>query len=563
MDDAKLEKLIKPLIKIYDDIELELIKDIAIRLNTYSGVNGSLKWYLDKLQAMGGFNRESLELLAEFSNKSQHEVKRILKYAGYNLTGFDRYKEYYDDGYLKENPLSLYENIAIKRTINNAINETESVMETIRTKALESAKQNYMKILTESYTKVSSGIYTYDQAIRQGLKELAEHGFTTATYESGRTLSLESTVRRDVLTKVRQLAGSIELENAKQLGTNLVYVTQHLGARIRTKYTKEDYEAHVEWQGKVYMIEGSNDKYDNFYEKTGYGEMLGLKGINCRHHFYPTFEWEKHPERINPEENEKAYIKQQEQRGYERRMRSLKRKKVVAETLEDKDELKKINNKIKSFNTEYDKFLKQNNLRRDYSREFIEKGLVKIDDNKKISKLGSSFNPDSFVKPHDEMKIIDKIDKIDENSAINYLKNYEEKIRNSDIENAVMILDDGTCCQSFGVKDNLYPYHDLQNNQLLKDRTILYMTHNHPKDETSFSFDGDDRDLWDNNEDLLILRHTDYKYTSQFSRIDKTVDKSSTYEDLFDIPFEMVQHEINIGRAKEFNYGYTRTKNDI
>ena len=65
-------------------------------------------------------------------------------------------------------------------------------------------------------------------------------------------------------------------------------------------------------------------------------------------------------------------------------MRQLKREKVVAETLEDKDELKKINNKIKSFNTEYDNFLKQNNLRRDYSREFIEKGLVENSIDKEI-----------------------------------------------------------------------------------------------------------------------------------------------------------------------------------
>lgn len=384
MDDAKLEKLIKPIIQIYDDIELKLIQDIAIRLNNYTGVRGSLKWYLDKLQAMGGFNQENLALLAEFSNKSQHEIKRILRYAGYNLSGFDKYKRYYDDGLLKENPTSLYESLSIKRTIEKTINETDSIMNTIKTKAIESAKQSYMRILTESYMKVSSGIYTYDQAIRQGLKELAEHGFSTATYKNGKTLSLESTVRRDVLTKVRQLVGDIELENAKKLGTNLVYVTQHLGARIRTKYTVEDYEAHVEWQGKVYMLDGSNEKYDNFYEKTGYGEMLGLKGINCRHHFYPTFEWEKHPERIDYQENEKAYHKQQEQRGYERRMRSLKREKVVAETLEDKDELKKINNKIKSFNTEYDNFLKQNKLRRDYSREFIEKGLVENSIDKEI-----------------------------------------------------------------------------------------------------------------------------------------------------------------------------------
>lgn len=381
MNDAKLEQLIKPLIRIYDNIELDLIKDIANRLNNYDGVKGSLKWYLDKLQEMGGFNKDNLSLIAEYSGKSQKEVREILKFAGYNMTGFDKYKEYYDEGLLKINPIAVYESLAIQNIINNAINETNSIMDMIRTKAIESAKESYMNILTDTYIKTASGVYTYDKAIRIGLKEMAKKGFTGVTYSNGKKLSLEATVRRDVLTKVRQLVGSIELENAKELDSNLVYVTQHLGARIRTKYTKEDYEAHCEWQGKVYMLEGSNDKYDNFYEKTGYGEMLGLCGVNCRHHFYPTFPWEKHPERLDPEENEKEYLKQQEQRKKERYIRQLKREKEIFKQLDDKEELKKVNTKINLFNNEYSKWLEENNLQRDYSREYIEKGLIKVGDN--------------------------------------------------------------------------------------------------------------------------------------------------------------------------------------
>ena len=379
MDDAKLEVLIKPLIKIYDNLELELIKDIAIRLNTYTGIEGSLKWYLDKLQEIGGFNKENLALLSEYAGKSQNEVKRILKLAGYDVSKLDKYKDYIDDEQLLNNPTQMYESLAVKNIIENSIKETNSLMETIQTKAIESAKESYMQILTDAYIKVSSGVYSYDQAIKQGLKKMAQEGFTGATYKNGKRLSLESTVRRDVLTKCHQLTGDIQIEKAKQLGTNLVYVTQHLGARIRTPYTKEDFEVHADWQGKVYMLDGSSDKYDNFYEKTGYGEMLGLCGVNCRHNFYPTFEWEKHPERVDQKENEKAYILSQEQRKYERKLRSLKRQREVSKILNDTDELKKISIETKVFNKNYNRFLEENNLQRDYSREYIEKDLIKID----------------------------------------------------------------------------------------------------------------------------------------------------------------------------------------
>ena len=85
------------------------------------------------------------------------------------------------------------------------------------------------------------------------------------------------------------------------------------------------------------MIVGSSEEYPNLYEKTGYGEMLGLKGINCYHHMRPTWEWEKIPDRIAEIENKEKYELLQRQRTFERNIRSLKREKVVAKETDDKE----------------------------------------------------------------------------------------------------------------------------------------------------------------------------------------------------------------------------------
>ena len=523
MNDAKLEQLIKPLIRIYDNLELELIKDIAIRLNTYDGVKGSLKWYLDKLQAIGGFNQDNLALLAEYAGKSQKEVKEILKYAGYDTSKLDKYKSIIDNETLLKNPSSLYESVAVQNIINNAIKETNSIMETIQTKALESAKESYMKILTDSYIKVSSGIYSYDTAIKQGLKEMAKNGFTGATYSNGKEISLESTVRRDVLTKCHQLAGDIELEKAKELGTNLVYVTQHLGARIRTKYTKEDYEVHAEWQGKVYMINGSNDKYDNFYEKTGYGEMLGLCGVNCRHHFYATKEGWSHPELINKKENEEAYLKQQEQRNYERRIRQLKREKEVAKQLDDKEELKSINSRYSKFNKEYNKFLEENNLSRDYSREYIEKGLIKT--NNDNLDYNGMLAKDEIIKDDNYKTRVIEIGNIDKNKKMDAINFYEEKIVNAKVENAIIVQDDGKIIRCIGKEDGVGIYGSL------KDAIV---THNHPtfNEEIGGSFGKDDWQFLVNNyKNNVTLRAIDKKYKYQI-KIKKDINMND-YQDAY------------------------------
>lgn len=137
---------------------------------------------------------------------------------------------------------------------------------------------------------------------------------------------------------------------------------------------KHDYEAHDEWQGKKYMIVGSSKEYQNLYEKTGYGEMLGLKGINCYHHMRPTWEWEKIPDRFDEIENKERYELLQKQREYERNVRTLKREKLVAKETDDKEYFSKVNKKMKSINEEFDNWLKANKLTRDYNREYVTDG---------------------------------------------------------------------------------------------------------------------------------------------------------------------------------------------
>ena len=244
-------------------------------------------------------------------------------------------------------------------------------MDLINTKAIEGANWAYKNIINKAYIETSSGIYTYTESIRNALDSFAKEGIKTVNYESGVSLSIESAIRRDVVTRVNKLVGDCEIENAKLLGTNLMYVDQHLGARVRTKYTKEDYEVHAEWQGKKYMIEGSNNKYDNLYEKTGYGKMLGLKGINCYHHMHPTWEWEKIPDRIDEVENKERYELLQRQRAYERNIRSLKRQKLVAKEMSNKEDISAINKKIKSTNLKFDNWLEKHSLTRDYNREYV------------------------------------------------------------------------------------------------------------------------------------------------------------------------------------------------
>lgn len=371
MNKIQFDRLLKPLVKIYDDIELDLIKNILDRLENYNSVQGSLEWYLEKLMDLGKLDKDNLKILKDHKEQIELALTEIATFCGYNIDNLEQFNKYYENGLIKVNPSTLNQSIAITNLISEALKDTDDIMNLINTKALEGVKESYKNILNKAYVETASGVYTYTESIRNALKDFAKEGIQTVHYRGGKTLSIESVVRRDVITRMNKLVGDVEIQHAKELDTNLVYVDQHLGARVRTKYMKHDYEAHAEWQGKKYMLEGSSDEYQNLYETTGYGEMLGLKGINCYHNMRPTWEWEKIPDRIDEVENAKVHEQLQQQRKYERKLRQLKRERLIAKESNNIDDYKQVNDKFKETSQEFNKWLEQNDLTRDYNREYV------------------------------------------------------------------------------------------------------------------------------------------------------------------------------------------------
>ncbi len=374
MTKYEFDNLLKPLVNIYDEIELDIIKDMLTRLETYDDVQGTLKWYLEKLNDLKSFERSNQKLINNNKKNIEKVLRSIVEKSGTKVDNFDKLEEYFNKGLIKNNPNILYNSTSINNLISEAFKDSSNIINLINTTAIEGANKVYRDIINKAYIETGSGIYTYSESIRRALKSFAKEGIKIVNYESGVSLTIESAIRRDVVTRVNKLVGDCEIEHAKELDTNLVYVDQHLGARTRTKYMKHDYEAHEEWQGKKYMIVGSSKEYPNLYEKTGYGEMLGLKGINCYHHMRPTWEWEKIPDKIDEIENKERYELLQRQREYERNIRGLKRARLIAKETDDNEYLSKVNKKMKVVNMNFDNWLEKHKLTRDYNREYLTDG---------------------------------------------------------------------------------------------------------------------------------------------------------------------------------------------
>lgn len=405
MNKLEYEKLILPLVNLINDIEIDLVRNILNRIDNYDGIKGSLKWYTDKLVELKLLDKENIKVFDKNKNYFKKIIEDIAEGFGNHIDNLENLEKYYKKGLINVNPISLYESIAVNNLINEAISDTYDIMDLIKTKAIEGANEAYKNILNKAYIETSSGVYTYTEAIRKAIDEFSNSGIKAAHYKDGRSITIEAVTRRDVITRMNKLVGDCELEHAKELDTNLVYVDQHLGARVRTEYTKHDYEAHDEWQGKKYMIVGSNEKYDNLYDKTGYGEMLGLKGINCYHNMRPTWEWEEIPKQIDLKENAKVREILDKRNYYARKIRNLKHKKLSARMLNNSKEYKKISDEYIHTNQKYNLFLKENNLIRDYNREYITKKIINNTKNDNYTNITKEWLETAKPNSH---KVIDR-----------------------------------------------------------------------------------------------------------------------------------------------------------
>lgn len=374
----QLSELPDNIVKLYEELEDDIIRDMARRIVKTNFATETTQWQLSRLQEMETTHDEVFNRLSKATGKSNEELIAMFNEAAEEAYNADK-KAYNKAGY---NPIPLTENSQLQKIINAGLVKTQALFKNLTNTTANTATQQFENALDTAYMQITSGAFDYNTAIRNCIKTLAEKGIATITYPTGHTDYLDVAVRRATLTGVGQTTGEMQMALAEEMGCDLVEVTAHNGAR----------PSHMEWQGKVYSISGTHPKYPDFYKSTGYGTGAGLKGWNCRHDFFPFFE-DSEPaytqEELNEYENRKVtyngvemteYDASQKQRTYERRIRATKRdlsgldaaiKETDNETLKDSLQaefdrksvlLKKQEEKIKDFTY-------QTGLCRDRARE--------------------------------------------------------------------------------------------------------------------------------------------------------------------------------------------------
>lgn len=515
--DLQVDELIQPIINIYQNIEYELLIEVAKRFANYDGITGALEWQLQKLQELGALNKEAVKIFAKYSKKSEQEIISMLQTAGLINLDTAAMQEAFEQGVLEIDPQHIMQSEAIKSTIEQSYKAMNTTLSLIKTKALESTTKLYINTLNQAYLESASGFYDINTAIKRGVQRMASQGIKGATYKRGDRYikySIEGTVRRDVITAVHQLSNRVTMQACEEMECEYVEVSQHLGARV---HATNPIANHYGWQGKVYKIDGKEKGYPNLTEATGYpDDILGLGGVNCRHRMFPF--WPEfstpNPIKYNEEENKRIYEAQQQQRKLERDMRLLKKKKACADAVGDEETSEMLQAKINAKSIELDNWCSANNLKRDYSRELVQEQITKkgfTKQQEKATMFGASKNANGSNSIH---KVLGNINEFKNDVEKNkYIDAFVKKYANSDIEHMILIDNSGNIHY---ITSNSPNSINLENIDVeLKDS---YSLHTHPINETQYTFSNEIDITTCFNENMNVIEACDSKYRYWFER---------------------------------------------
>lgn len=361
--DQKIEKALEKIFNMYEEMENELLKEIATHFFIEDTFENSDYWRIQKLQELGAFNKEAIKIIAKYSNKSVKEVEKALKDIGIESVDYKTLEKAYKQGKLRVNPETLRNNKVVDKLVAQAIKTTENYLIELSPKILEKTKQAYLGVVERAYVNTVSGSMSYSQAIKNAINDLGNRGITTLTYldTTGgiRNYSIEATVRRDVLTATRKMNHELTEDVIKELQPEKLYLSEHLFCRPE----------HFSWQGTIINT-------DELVDITDYGSITGLGGINCKHYFEPYFGDEdgKDLKTYSKEECDYAYDMQQHQRYLERGIRKWKRKRQMFEKMGLNEEAEYCKDKQLEWTGRLDTYVDMFEsipMKRDFTREQI------------------------------------------------------------------------------------------------------------------------------------------------------------------------------------------------
>lgn len=323
------------IIALYQQLEDDILSAVIRRILKMGYVSEASKHQLEVLQAAGLLYDDIVQLIADRTDACTAQVKALFEDAGVQTVAIDN-SLHEAAGAL---PIDIRQDSSTRQVLEAGYKKTLGTMQNLVSTTATQTQTAFIQTCDRIYMQVSSGAFSYQEAIMNALRALADTG-AEVVYPTKHKDRMDVAVRRCVLTGVSQTAAAVSLRQAEDAGCYLMEITAHSGAR----------PDHAKWQGQLVTITGKDagkiiDGLRVFtLSEIGYGSGEGFKGWNCRHNwhaYYPGFSTPNYTQEELKKLDEPCisyngklyteYEVSQMQRAQERRVRAWKRRCITAQ----------------------------------------------------------------------------------------------------------------------------------------------------------------------------------------------------------------------------------------
>ena len=388
MTREQYDELSAPLVRVLLDMEDDILREIAAQLSRDGDISDTSKWRIRQLARAGRFDKRAAAIIAGYSEvEGGQAMDAVLTAAETEIGYLDNavqaanaagLSEYFSDIPAETSAMNAAK--AFQRQAASDLNLVNTVMGYKAGSAYVNAvnaiyrdtaesRQGALDIMGKGAAKAVSGQMSLQEATRKTIRELAQKGIPAFVDKRGREWSPEAYVMMDMRSTLGNTARAAQDARCDQYGINLIEVSSHMGARPLC----------AAYQGRIFSRDGSKGVtvdgaggkiYYTPLSETSYGQPAGLFGINCGHVQYP-FVPGINFQRYFPypkEENDRRYMKFQQQRAMERGIRAAKRECMMLQETGATEGLQKASLRLRNQREKYRAYCKETGLKQHNDR---------------------------------------------------------------------------------------------------------------------------------------------------------------------------------------------------
>lgn len=369
-DDKKLELLLERFYNRFNQYNTKVLEKLGEAIKKFDGVSPT---NAHKIAQQLKYGTDIDDLIVELSQLSGKSIKDIEE--AFDLVAEENvaFAEVYAKAKNKEF-VDYKDNEQLQRLVKGIAGETNATFQNISraktigfvlkdengNKVFKNLKKTYNDLIDEAVFNVTTGTTDYQSAMRGVMKQLADSGVKVheekVGYANGYNRRIDSAVRQNVLTGIRQVNLSVQKQVGRSFGADGVEISAHSPCA----------EDHLSIQGKQY----SNAEF----KKLNASLERPIGEYNCRHFVFsivlgvsqPSYsnkmlnKMNRESQSIIEYEGKKytAYEATQVQRKLETAIRKEKDRQIIARASGDKDGVGMAQSNITTLTHKYNDFSK-------------------------------------------------------------------------------------------------------------------------------------------------------------------------------------------------------------